>query len=57
MCTMPDKRYGFLRASNRLLCAARFVPGVYALSVQAVVPEHIEDILAEHKINWHRRQT
>ena len=40
-----------------LLCAAKFLPGVYALSVQAVVPPHIEEILEDNKINWHKRPT
>ena len=38
-----------------LSCAAKFLPGVYALSVQAVVPPHIEEILEDNKINWHKR--
>jgi len=32
-----------------------FVPGVYALSIQEKVPEHIEEILVDNKIAWHRR--
>ena len=37
--------------------AAKFAPGVYALSVQAVIPPHIEDILAEKKVAWYKRST
>ena len=35
-------------------CAAKFVPGCYALSVQGELPAQIEDILAEHRITWHK---
>jgi hypothetical protein len=34
--------------------AAKFVPGCYALSVEEAVPEHIDDILMEHNIRWHK---
>lgn len=37
--------------------AARFTPGVYALSVQAAIPEHIEEILIDNKVAWYKRSS
>lgn len=33
-------------------CCRKFVPGCYALSVQAELPQHIEDILDNRGIKW-----
>ncbi|KAK9805669.1 hypothetical protein WJX72_010935 [[Myrmecia] bisecta] len=41
-------------AAKWLHCS-KFAPGCYALSVQSELPQHIEDILDDNNITWHKR--
>ena len=47
--------FSWVAEQDAHLSAGHFVPGVYALSIQEEVPQHIEEILADNKIAWHRR--